>query len=248
MIAIYLCDDDDAVREQIQKEIDSKILIEDYDMRIAASEGNAETFLEIVRRAPQKRNIYFLDVDLKDENYDGFLLGKEIRRTDPHATLIYITSFENLAYRTFQYHLEAFDYIIKNPENQKESIDRCLESLCQRLQDEKQNDAVGVYSVKIGNTLKHVPIQDILYFETSSRAHHVILHTDYSRIDFVGDLNEIEQQMGNAFIRTHRSYLAAVDKITEIDLKHGKAKVGQQECLVSRNMKSAVLKRISGKY
>ena len=48
-------------------------------------------------------------------------------------------------------------------------------------------------------------------------------------MDFVGNLNEIEGQMGERFIRTHRSYLVAVEKITEIDLKHNKVKSGFAE-------------------
>ena len=46
----------------------------------------------------------------------GFRLGRELRRRDPRGTLVYITSYEDLAWRTFQYHLEAFDYIVKGPE------------------------------------------------------------------------------------------------------------------------------------
>ena len=139
---------------------------------------------------------------------------------------------------------EAFDYIVKCGGVQRESIDRCLEALHLRLKQEAQKDVDEIYSVKVGDTFKNVPVQDILFFETSQKGHHVILHTECSRMDFVGNLNEIEGQMGERFIRTHRSYLVAVEKITEIDLKHNKVKAGKQECLVSRKMKSALMERV----
>lgn len=247
MVEIYICDDEEPARRQIQEDIEKKILIEDYDMKVTFCTGDSGKLLEKVQSAPQKRNIYFLDVELKDQEYDGFLLGKEIRRLDPHGTLVYITGYQQLAYRTFQYHLEAFDYIIKDIKKQKDSIDRCLESLHRRLRDESREDAAGIYTVKIGDTLKHVSIADILFFETSPKSHRVVLHTENGRMEFVGNLNDIARQMGDGFIRLHRSCLVAADKITEVDLKHCKAKVGTCECLVSRTMKSVLLEKMRGR-
>lgn len=243
MINLYLCDDEDTARYLIQEEIEKKILIEEYDMKIQFSCGHPETFLDAIRSSPQKRNVYFLDVELKNNLYDGFRLGKEIRQIDPNGTLIYITSFQELAFQTFQYHLEAFDYIVKDAASLRDSLANCLASLNMRLQQESQKDITDMYSVKIGDMVKHVPLADILYFETSPRSHHIILHTHSSQIDFVGNLNEIEEQVGEPFIRTHRSYLVAANKITEIDLKHNKLKTGSMECLVSRKMKSVLLKK-----
>lgn len=83
MIEIYICDDNETARKQIREEIEKKLLIEDYDMRVVFDGGEPRSFLETVRGALQKRNVYFLDVELHDTKYDGFLLGKEIRMLDP---------------------------------------------------------------------------------------------------------------------------------------------------------------------
>ncbi len=243
MIHIYICDDDDSIRTRIRDEIEKKILIEAYDMTVVCCSQKPDDLLLALRQNTQKQNLYFLDVELKDSVYDGFLLGKEIRALDPHGILVYITSFQNLAYRTFQYHLEAFDYIVKDPQNQADSIGECLESIHLRLQQETQADIGEIYSVKIGDLVRHVPLKDILCFETAEKPHHVILHTSSSRMDFVGNLNEIAMQLGDAFIRTHRSYLVAASKIEEVDLKHNLVKAGHVQCLVSRKMKSELLKR-----
>ena len=102
MIDVYLCDDEPLVRQQIQLVLERKILIEGWDMEIVCSVNNPMTLLDTLTRKDSRQGIYFLDVDLKDKTWDGFLLGQEIRRIDPHATLVYITSYGNLAYRTFQ--------------------------------------------------------------------------------------------------------------------------------------------------
>ena len=107
MIHIYLCDDEEAVLHQIQTALEWKIFMENYDMKVVCAAGCAQALLEAVE--DNRRSVYFLDVDLKDGEWDGFRLGRELRRRDPHGTLVYITSYGDLAWRTFQYHLEAFD-------------------------------------------------------------------------------------------------------------------------------------------
>lgn len=83
MIDIYLCDDDASARSQIQAILEKKILIEEYDMQIVCSAGTAEQLLESL--GDRRQNIYLLDVELKDGYWDGFLLGRELRKRDPRA-------------------------------------------------------------------------------------------------------------------------------------------------------------------
>ena len=109
MISIYLCDDEERVRHQLKTALEWKIFIENYDMRVVCAASAAQELLDTVQDS--QRSVYFLDVDLKDGAWDGFTLGRELRRRDPHGTLVYITSYDDLAWKTFQYHLEAFDYI-----------------------------------------------------------------------------------------------------------------------------------------
>ena len=136
MKEIYLCDDDNAVRCQIQTALERKILAENYDMKVAASVPTAQELLAGLERGRQ--GIYFLDVELKDGEWDGFQLGQELRRRDPQATLVYITSYGDLAWRTFQYHLEAFDYIVKGSEPVGPAATRCLEEIYNRLLSQRQ--------------------------------------------------------------------------------------------------------------
>lgn len=173
MIDVYLCDDEPLVRQQIQLALERKILIEGWDMEIVCSANNPMTLLDTLMRKDSRQGIYFLDVDLKDKTWDGFLLGQEIRRMDPHATLVYITSYGNLAYRTFQYHLEAFDYIIKDPKRLEQSVSLCLEAVQTRLKAERRNPK-EVFTLRTGDMIQNIPLNDIFFFETApkiGRAH-----------------------------------------------------------------------------
>lgn len=243
MIGIYLCDDEEAVRHQIQTALEQKIFIENFDMKILCSAANAQELLNSVDSG--KQGIYFLDVELKDEKWDGFQLGRELRRRDPHSTLVYITSYGDLAWRTFQYHLEAFDYIIKQPEQIGPAAAQCLEEIHAHLLAKRRNPA-ETFTLRTGDMVRHIPLSNILFFETASTPHHILLHTSNSRMDFLGSLTELEAQLRDRFIRTHRAYLVAADKIETVDLKHNKLRVGGHECLLSRAGKSELHKKMGG--
>ena len=146
MIHIYLCDDEEAVLHQIQTALEWKIFMENYDMKVVCAAGCAQALLEAVE--DNRRSVYFLDVDLKDGEWDGFRLGRELRRRDPHGTLVYITSYGDLAWRTFQYHLEAFDYIVKGQEQTGPAAARCLEAIHGRLMEERR-DPAEVFSLRM---------------------------------------------------------------------------------------------------
>ena len=243
MIAVYLCDDEDAVRHQMKTALEWKIFVEDYDMKVVCAAATAQELLDAVE--DNRRSVYFLDVDLKDGEWDGFTLGQELRRRDPHGTLIYITSYGDLAWKTFQYHLEAFDYIVKEEDQTGVSAARCLEAVHARLLDERR-DPAEVFSLRSGDGVRHVPLDDILFFETVSKTHHVFMHTADSRVDFVGSLSELETKLGGRFVRVHRAYLVAVDKIEAVDRKRNIVRGGGRECLLSRAGRAKLEKRSGG--
>ena len=182
---------------------------------------------------------------MRDGAWDGFPLGRELRRRDPHATLVYITSYGDLAWKTFQYHLEAFDYIVKDSDQTGPAAARCLEAIHTRLLCERR-DPAEVFSLRSGDEIRHIPLADILFFETAPKAHHVFLHTADSRLDFVGSLNDLERELGGRFVRVHRAYLAAWDKIESVDWKEHKVRVGGRTCLLSRAGKAELKKKLGG--
>lgn len=245
MIGIFLCDDDKAVRSRIQTALERKIFMEGWDMSVVCSAEGSQPLLTAMEREGSRHGIYFLDVDLKDEKWDGFLLGREIRRLDSHAILVYITSYGDLAYKTFQYHLEAFDYIVKESEQLEELVCRCLEDIQARLMEERRAPE-EIFTLRTGDILRHIPLKDILFFESAPVSHHVLLHTANSRMDFLGSLGDLEKQLGDRFIRIHRAYLAAVARIDQVDLKRGILQVGGRECPISRAGKKLLCQRGGG--
>lgn len=244
MLPVYICEDDEQLRHMERTYLEKQIFIEGYDMEIVLCTGKPEEILDALSENPG-RGIYFLDVELKGESMDGFSLGQEIRKRDARGFLIYVTAFRDLAFETFRYHLEALDYICKqDTEAMLAGISRCLRIVTERMCGEK--DAGREYfTVKVLDVIRHIPMEDILYFSTAGRTHRIELHARQDRLDFIGSIQELEQELGEGFLRIHRAYLVQVSQIGQVDLGRREVVLKNGErCAFSRNKRQELLKRV----
>lgn len=241
MISIYICDDANNIRKAIRTEVEKEILIHNYDMQVICDKGTPQELLDCIG-GHENRGIYFLDVDLKGSPMNGFLLGQEIRKRDPRGFLIYVTAYEDLAFETFRYKLEALDYIVKsNPSEMFGGIRRCLKVVKERITEERGRDC-KYFTVKYLDTVRHIPVNDILFFETGDKTHRILLHGMNGRMDFVGSMQNLETQLGDKFMRVHRAYLVNTEQIDHLELKKHQIVMKNGEiCLYSRRIKDTLL-------
>ena len=121
-------------------------------------------------------------------------------------------------------------------------IRRCLASVVERLQSEKE-DGRNYFTVKFMDTVRHIPIDEILFFETGAKSHRIILHGLKERFDFTGSIQELQQELGQQFLRIHRAYLANVNQIKYLDVKERKVIFSNGEaCWFSRKAKQELLR------
>lgn len=244
MIPIYLCEDNETILTMQKNYLEKLILIENYDMELALCCVHPQEILAAIKTSP-KRGIYFLDVELTNEPIDGFMLGQKIRKLDPEGFLIYVTAHKNLAFETFRYHLAAFDYIVKeNPQTMLEQMRQNLTLITKQLCG-AQSGIQKFFSLKVMDVIKHIPMDEILFFETTGRTHRIELHAACDRMNFIGSLHDLEKQLDERFLRIHRAYLVNTEQISELDLKHRELRMKNGEiCLFSKNMKHILLERI----
>ena len=124
-------------------------------------------------------------------------------------------------------------------------MSRCLHIITDRMREDSSEQR-PYFTVKIMDVIKHIPIDEILFFETSGRSHRIVLHADHDGIDCIGSMQELEATFGDRFIRSHRAYLINAERISELDLKHRQVIMDNGErCLFSRNVKENLVKYIS---
>lgn len=111
MIDVYICEDIKEQRDVIAHYVKAAILIQEYDMKLLISTDNPEELIEQLKKS-ENTGLYFLDIDLKSSK-NGLMLAKEIREYDPRGFIVFITSHSEMSFITFQYKVEALDFILK---------------------------------------------------------------------------------------------------------------------------------------
>lgn len=235
MLDIYVCEDHSAQRRTIVQIIQNIVLIEELDMQLVLDAKDPYVLLEKVRTS-QNTGIYFLDIDLNSD-MNGLKLAQQIRLFDPRGFIIFITAHSELSFMTFQYRVEAMDFVLKdNPAEVKVKIRECLLHAMERytLQTNKTHQ---VYTIDVGGHKISVDYEDIFFFETSGNIHKIILHAKDRQIEFTGTMKELAGVLSGNFVRCHRSFLVNKNNIREIDAKKRIIYFPNGEtCLVSTRM------------
>ncbi len=235
MLDIFVCEDNAAQRRTIVNIIQNTVLIEELDMQLTLDTGDPYMLLEKVKTS-QNTGIYFLDIDL-NSSMNGMKLAQQIRLHDPRGFIIFITAHSELSYMTFQYRVEAMDFVLKdNPAEAKVKLRECLLNAMERhtLQTNKTHK---VYTLEVGGRKISVDYEDILFFETSSNIHKVILHAKDRQIEFPSALKELASVLDGNFVRCHRAFLVNKNNIKEVDTKNRIIHFANGEtCLMSTRM------------
>ena len=237
MIPVYICDDEQSVRQKIAKILSEQIMILDQDLGpVCTLEDPQELLLQ------QKENgvpaVYFLDIDFPGKII-GLELAQKLRQYDPRGFIVFITGHGDLAFETFRLRLEALDYIVKgDTASMTVRIQKCLESIQERMQ--AQRPGQGNYcTIKILDTVRHIPVDSILYFEAIGYRHTLQLHLDGELLEFNSSLDHFAEKLGEDFWRCHRSFLVNRSRIRAVHLKEQAVELDNGEtCLLSRKAKS----------
>lgn len=235
MLSIFVCEDDDAQRRAVVRTIQNTVLMEELDMQLVLDTADPHALLEAARHS-ENTGIYFLDIDLKSD-INGLKLAQELRNYDPRGFIIFITAHSELSFMTFQYRVEAMDFVLKdNPAEAKVKLRECLLRAWERHVS-LANRARKAFTIEVGTRKISVDHEDILFFETSSTIHKIILHAKDRQIEFSGTMKELERALDSSFVRCHRSFLVNRNNIKEVDAKNRILYFeGGESCLGSTRM------------
>ena len=237
MIPVYICDDEQAISQRLKKIILDQIMILNSDMGPVQTADCPAGLLEL-----QQQNmvpaIYFLDIDFPGQ-ISGLELAQKLRRYDPRGFIVFITAHGDLAFETFRLRLEAMDYIVKGDyDAMSVRVRDCLTSIQDRLRDEPSGQ--GRYcTLKLFDTIRHIPIEDILYFEALGYKHTLRLHLVIELLEFNSSLEHFGEQLGDGFWRCHRGFLVNRERIRTVHLKEQIVELNTgEECPLSRKAKA----------
>ncbi|GAA0063888.1 LytR/AlgR family response regulator transcription factor [Clostridium sp. CTA-1] len=230
MLRVIICEDNRVHRDKLKQFVENTILREKLDLDIALATESPE---EIISHIKENRNtgIYLLDVDLKND-INGIKLGEKIRELDSLGYIIFTTTHLEMSYLAFKYKVEAMDYVIKDDEDFKERVNSCIIKAYNRYH--KQEYEEEYISIDTDTRIINIRPSDILFIETTGIPHKIRIHEETRQIELYANLKDIQKKLPLNFYRCHKSYIVNKDKIQEIDKKHNKIIMeNEEECYVS---------------
>lgn len=180
------------------------------DVELITSSSKPIEALDLIRE--HRPDIIFLDIQMPD--LTGIQLSKLV---DYEPSIIFTTAYAQFAIEGFQ--LNAVDYLLKPI-----AFPRFLEAI-EKVKNKtsfiKQNPYAtqeNYFFVKTDgkNNFAKVKLAEILYVE--SIKNYVIIHTQKEQLVTYSTLKNIQESLPeNTFIKIHKSYIVAFDKVEKTE-------------------------------
>ena len=231
MLSIFICEDDPAYLRRIRACVENFILIENFAMKVVCATTSPDDVLDYLSNNDSCSGLYFLDLDLGCD-INGIGLAEKIRVHDPWGSIIFITIDGDSHKLTFEYKIEAMDYIVKNDLNVESRICKCLQNANSKFTSKEatlldkfvvkiNRDATGFMgSTKLSkDCIISLDSRKIMYFETSVEIKNsVIVYTSDGNFEFRGSLTQIEKQLDKTrFYRCQRNIIVNLENIVAVD-------------------------------
>lgn len=201
MFQVAVLEDEEPIREYIKE----KIMKNGKGLVSVDAFESGENLLAMLEKKPY--HIYYLDIELKNSETDGYAIARKIRCSDKCAIIIFVSSHDEYACEAYE--MEVLRFLQKPilEEKLKESLNKALE-IIGRGED--------TFCYKINRKEYEIPVNEILYFESKGKK--IIIHTvKQKKIEFYGTIKEIGKHLcENYFEQCHKSYLVNIEYITDI--------------------------------
>lgn len=216
MTEIYLCDDESAWIEQMERAVLDFVVSSNWELSVVCRATLPEQLSDCLSQKGTLGGIYFLDINLKSE-INGIELGSRIRQLDPEAVLIFVTTHDEMVMDTFRLKLQATDYILKDNGNVRSQISETLRAIESRYNHSSKKLSSPRIRLYANGSNYFIYKNDIYFIETQKNQHKLFVHTRSEVFTIAVPLKEIEQQLGEDFIVCKRGCLVNPVHVTEMN-------------------------------
>lgn len=223
--------DDNKMARMALKQLVSQV----QSLELVAECSDASEALTSLENSPV--DLMLLDIEMPDMT--GLDLTRKLGNKRP--LIIFTTAKKDYAVEAFE--LNVVDYLVKpisfgRFKQALEKADEAVESNKEEVKVEEQ----GFVFVKDNGVLKRISIDDILFLE--AMGDYVKVHTPQKFHVVHATLKSIEEKLpASKFIRVHRSYIVAINKIDFI--QEGTISIGKTTIPVADTHKSNLNKRLN---
>ncbi len=204
-LRVLLVDDEELARLRLRGLVHDSI---DPKAQVVGEAANAVQALTWL--AQKACDLILLDVQMPGR--DGLQLATEIKRMTEPPAVVFVTAHAQHALQAFE--LEAIDYLTKPV--RRERLHAALQRVAQRLALQRGapvapplatgDEASAIVVTDRGRVLR-VPLAEVLYFKAELK--YVTLRTAAHTYVLDEALSDLEQRLGESFLRVHRNALVA---------------------------------------
>lgn len=202
MLNFAICDDNSNILSKISKMINAIFIKNNLNGEITFSTTNPSELLDYSIK--NNIDVYILDIDLKS-NISGLDLASQIRANNKYVYFIFTTA--HLEYIMLAYKFKTFDYLAKPI-----TMEKLEETILRLFDDVKCNQKKYI---NIGNSSNMLSENDIYCIKKQGMK--LIYCTKEKSYETYSSFSKIETCLPENFVRCHKSYIANINKISNID-------------------------------
>lgn len=202
--------------EQLARDRLSKLLSPYTDkIEVIGEATDGEEALVLVESL--QPDLVFLDVQMPV--MDGFEM---LKKASYKPRIIFTTAFDQYAIKAFEEN--SVDYLLKPIEEQRlrrtilklETLEaESQKTQLQHLLKKLGTETVKTLTVSIGDRMILIPVENITHFHAEDR--YVFIHDKDGKKHLLStSLTELENKLGDSFIRIHRAFIINRDYVLEI--------------------------------
>ncbi len=233
MLKFAVCDDNSSLRSKFVSMLQKVLEKNNIEGQVVFDTGDPEYFFEYISK--NHVDVVLLDIDLRSM-MSGLDLAKKIREVNKSVSIIFITA--HIEYVLMAFKVKTFDYLVKPISQNK------LEECILRLSQFTCSDSVNFVKVKSGPSTHLIKKNDIIYIEkVNSKS---FIYTTNEIIETYSTLDELERILPGNFIRSHKSYIINIGKVTKIDAITNEVIFNNSfKCYVGRKYKKMLMDYLS---
>lgn len=202
MLNFVICDDNLNILTKLSKILENIFIKYNYDAKVDFVSDDPDKILDFV--CLNNTDVVILDINLK-ANKTGLELAQAIREKNKNTYIIFTTG--HLEYAMVAYKFKTFDYIAK-PITQE------------RLEETVLRLFADIYSkpkkyLKIDNKNTIIDENEINYIKRDGMK--LVFCTDSRDYEIYSSFNKIKDTLPKNFVRCHKSYIANMDKISNLE-------------------------------
>lgn len=209
MIEFIICDDNKVFLNSVVNLINKIMLKKKVEYRIKKFYDFDNSFLSYIDTTDNMK-IYILDIETPTRS--GISIGRLIRKRDLKSPIIYLTGHEELSNLILRKDISFLAFINKFEDFEYRlaiNIDKALKMLA----------GSEYLSFEESGVIYHIEYDKILYFTRDSVARKTVIVTDNREYKVFRAISDIEKDLGNNFLKTHRSCIINKNRAEQINYK-----------------------------